>query len=195
MRLSIMASPLAIISSVSPAVAQETADEPLTVAEARASLTGSWRGELQYRDYQADAWFGIPVSVEAEIVEDGVTLIRRASFDDGPARGLVYITTVAMLATDGATEYVGSYRADRPAEHGSFTLRLIPNADGASQSRTHWTMVAETDGNDDNRPARIRETTVRIDDSVTTTKTVDFMDDDEEVWLQRNRTVLARVDE
>ena len=33
----------------------------LDIATARASLNGAWEGTLDYRDYSADRWFGIPV--------------------------------------------------------------------------------------------------------------------------------------
>ena len=41
-----------------------TAPAPMpavTVETARASLAGQWAGKLEYRDYQADKWFGLPV--------------------------------------------------------------------------------------------------------------------------------------
>ena len=176
--------PLLLLSTV-PAVAQDSA---ISIAEARASLTGSWRGELQYRDYQEDRWFGIPVTVEASLVGNAVTLISRASFDDGPARGTVYITSVEMLGPDGATEYAASFRADRAAELGTSVLSLVEATDAA-----HWVLLSEADGMDDDRPARIRETTTRDGDRLTTLKEVDFTDDDRDEWLVRNRTILEKT--
>lgn len=170
-----------------PATAQES---PITLAEARASVAGIWQGELQYRDYQADRWFGIPVSVEASIVGDGVTVIRRASFDDGPARGTVYITSVGMLGPDGMTEYAASFRADRPAENGTSVLSLVEARDAE-----HWVILSAAEGVDDNRPAHIRETTTRDGDSLVTLKEVDFTDDDVDEWLVRNRIILERAGE
>lgn len=167
--------------------AEYPSDHSLTLAEARASTAGKWRGELQYRDYGADRWFGIPVMLEVELIGDGVTLVRRAVFDDGPARGSVYITNVNMLGPDGETEFSGMYRSDRPAEHGSSRLVLESASDEAN-----WTIVATSEGMDDNRPALIRETTIRKGDQITTLKQVDFADDDEAQWLDRNRTILTR---
>lgn len=160
----------------------------LTVKEARATTAGSWRGELQYRDYQSDRWVGIPVTVTVEPVADGVTLLRRAVFDDGPARGAVYITSLELLGKDGATEYATSFRAGRAPELASATLALTEARDPA-----HWTLVATRTGSDDDRPAKIRETTVRDGDSLTTLKEVDFTDDAGEAWLARNRTVLTKA--
>lgn len=173
----------AITALSAPVTAQEAAET--TLAEARASLDGEWRGELQYRDYQSDQWIGIPVSVSVEMMGDGVTLVRQASFDEGPGRGTVFITNVNMLSPDGATEYVGNYRADRPAEQGAFAVALVSASDAEN-----WVMTASQEGYDDNRPARIRETTTRAGDSVITLKQVDFLDDEGEEWLSRNRIVL-----
>ena len=61
------------MSAVSAAAAT-----PLTIAEARQSLVGHWQGKLEYRDYQADRWFGLPVEVAIMDGGDGVTQIRTA---------------------------------------------------------------------------------------------------------------------
>jgi hypothetical protein len=170
-----------------PALADDA--PPLTLAAARASTGGQWRGELQYRDYQSDKWVGIPVSVTIEMLRDRVTLLGRAVYDDGPKRGAVYITSLEMLGKDGASGYSTSFRAGNEPEIGRFTLAMIEARDA-----THWTMRAMSDGMDDNRPARLRETTVRDGVTLTTLKEVDFTDDAKDAWLQRNRTVLTRSD-
>lgn len=175
------------------AMAQEEAQQAtFTMTDTRTELAGRWHGELQYRDYQSNQWFGIPVTVDMESIDDGATIIRKAHFDDGNA-GTVHITIVSMLAPDGETEYVGSFRADRPAELISRTLRLAGTTTEMAPTAIHWTVIAETDGEDDNRPARIRETTTRTGPKLVTLKEVDFSDDNKEEWLQRNRTVLNRV--
>ena len=184
---------LALSMGPSMVIAQEESQQiTFTIADTRTELAGRWQGKLEYRDYQAERWFGIPVTIEVELVDDDATLIRKASFDDGDS-GTVYITTISMLAPDGETEYVGSFRADRPAELGSFELRLAETKGGETLDATHWTVIAETDGEDDQRPARIRETTTRNGAELVTLKEIDFSDDDKEEWLQRNRTVLKKV--
>lgn len=175
----------ALALAASPLAAQDT---PPDLKAARASLAGEWRAELQYRDYQSGEWIGIPYTASIALVGDGVTLVRTSAYDDGPARGTVWITSVAMLGPDGATEYTGTYRADRAADLGSAHLTLAGATDAA-----HWTILSERDGQDDSRSARIRETTVRDGDTVTSTKEVDFTDDTGAEWLVRNRTVLRRV--
>ena len=175
------------------AIAQEEVQQAaFTIADTRTELAGRWQGKLEYRDYQANQWFGIPVSVEVELIDDGATVIRKASYDDGDF-GTVYITVVSMLAQDGKTEFVGSFRADRPAEMGSFSLRFADKKKGVAPDASHWVVIAETDGKDDNRPARIRETTTRNGAELLTLKEVNFSDDDKNEWLQRNRTVLKKA--
>ena len=184
---------LALSFGVSTSVAQKQEKQAtFTIADTRTALAGRWQGKLEYRDYQANQWFGIPVTVEVELVNDNATVIRKASFDDGDS-GTVYITIVSMLAPDGKTEYVGSFRADRPAELGNFSVRLADTRNGGVIDATHWTVVAETDGKDDNRPAKIRETTTRNGQKLVTLKEVDFSDDEKEEWLQRNRSVMEKV--
>lgn len=167
-----------------PAAAQ---DAPLTLAEARASLAGAWEGELQYRDYQSGEWQGIPMTVTVTREGDGNTLTRRATFDDGPRVGNVYITSLEMLGPDGVTEYATGFRAGRVPELSKATLSLAAATDAA-----HWTMLAVSEGTDDDRPARIRSTITRDGASLTSLKEVDFLDEPGEAWLTRNRTVLAR---
>ena len=166
----------------------DNAAPTLTVAQARASLSGEWAAELQYRDYQSGKWEGIPFKTNIAMVADGVTQIRTSAYDDGPKAGTVWITTVAMLGKDGVTEYASTFRAGRPAEHEEARLRIEAGSDAA-----HWVLVSEVDGQDDNHPARIREVTTRDGDTVTTVKDVDFQDDAKAEWLTRNRTVLKRV--
>lgn len=178
---------LSALTPALPAAAQEAAPA-VTLAQARASMAGAWKGELQYLDYQSGEWQGIPVTVTVTLEGDGNTLSRRAAFDDGPKVGNVTITSLSMLGPDGTTEYSTAFRAGRTPDLGSDTLTLTAATDAA-----HWTMLATHDGEDDDRPARIRETTTRDGVKMITLKEVDFLDDTGEQWFSRNRTVLEQV--
>ncbi len=180
------AAALLALSLALPVAAQ--APPALTLAEARASLAGAWEGQLQYLDYSSGKWEGIPVTVTVTLEGDGNTITRRATFDDGPRVGNVFITSLEMLGPDGVTEYSTGFRAGRVPELGKATLTLAAATDAA-----HWTILAVEEGSDDNRPARIRLTSTRDGDSLVTLKEVDFLDDDKEEWFSRNRTVLARA--
>jgi hypothetical protein len=159
------------------------------VASARASLVGAWRGQLEYLDYGANKWFGIPVVTVIEEQGDGATTIRRSDFDDGPKVGNVRITTVELFDPAKGTLTSGTFRKGKTAELTTYTVRL----DGVPKDPSHWTMIEEARGTDDDRPATLRLTTVRNGDAVETLKEVDFLDDAKSEWMSRNRTRLARA--
>ncbi len=177
---------LAAATPTLPAAAQEAS--AVTLQQARTSITGRWSGQLQYLDYSSGKWEGIPVAVTVTLEGDGNTLVRRAQFDDGPRVGNVYITSLAMLDKDGATEYSTGFRAGRTPELSTYTLALA-----AATDAEHWTILATHEGTDDDRPARIRETTTRDGASLVTLKEVDFLDEPGEQWFSRNRTVLEKT--
>ncbi|MFM6933016.1 MAG: hypothetical protein ACKOUT_12325 [Novosphingobium sp.] len=168
----------------------EDAAPTVTVAKARTSLAGVWNAELQYRDYQSGKWYGLPYVTSISMVADNVTMIRTSAFDDGPKRGTVWITTVDILANDGTTEHSASFRAGQPVEPTQYKLRLVPRKNGEPSDLTHWVLLSEANGQDDERPARIRETHSREGDLIEAVKEVDFSDDSKEEWLVRNPTVL-----
>lgn len=182
-----MIAALLALAAATPAPPPAPPTTPLSVASARQSLLGHWTGKLEYRDYQADKWFGLPVKVEVRDGGDGVTLIRTADFDDGPKTGIVRITTVSIL--DGLNETGASFRKARKPELSTTGLALLPT----SQDAAHWTLTETETATDDDRPARIRLTTTRDGARIVTLKEVDFTDDRDETWLTRNRTTLERV--
>ena len=178
-----------LFSALAPATAGPTSSPPIDLAQARASLEGRWEGKLEYLDYSANKWFGIPVTTAVEDQGDNATMIRRSDFDDGPSVGNVRITTIELFDAAKATVAVGTFRKGREPEISIYAARLV----GAVNDATHWTMVEETKATDDDRPAMIRLTTVRNGGSVETLKEVDFLDDDRSEWMTRNRTRLTRL--
>ncbi|MEZ6094459.1 MAG: hypothetical protein R3C03_09525 [Pirellulaceae bacterium] len=171
-------------------LAQDSAAKPEAVSllSARQNLVGQWAGKLEYLDYQDNKWFGIPVDINIEMIEDQTTLIRKAIFDDGPKKK-VYITSISMLDQDGETEYTSGFRADRPAYLSTSKLTF---AVGSVKDIDHWAIVSLSEGMDDDRPAKIRETMTRDGNELTSLKEVDFTDDDKQEWFQRNRTILSK---
>lgn len=168
--------------ATTPALAEPVID----VTTARASLTGNWEGSLEYLDYSANQWFGIPVKTQIEDQGDGATTIRKSDFDDGPKVGNVRITSVELFDSVKGMVSVGTFRKGRTAEINSYTVRM----EGAAPDAAHWTMVEEASAEDDNRPAILRITTTRNGDTLEALKQVDFQDDDKAEWLSRNRTKL-----
>ena len=63
--------------------------------------------------------------------------------------------------------------------------------EGFTGDPLRWTMIEETKGSDDNRPALLRIITIRDGDSLQSLKQVDFQDDEKVEWLSRNRTKLT----
>jgi hypothetical protein len=175
-----------LVALAVPSAAQEA--PALTIAEARASMAGAWEGQLKYLDYSSGKWEGIPVTVTVTLEGDRNTLTRRSVFDDGPRVGNVFITGMSMLGADGVTEYNSGFRAGRTPWFEAATLTLA-----AATDASHWTIIAVREAEDDNRPARIRETTTRNGASLVTLKEVDFLDDAGEEWFSRNRTVLTQA--
>ncbi|GGB74779.1 SH3 domain-containing protein [Blastomonas aquatica] len=181
-----------ILTATMPVHARSTmAPAPVDLATARASMVGAWQGTLEYRDYTADRWFSIPVRTQIAEQGDGATMIRSSDFDDGPTVGNVRITSVELFDPAAGTVSVGTFRKGRVAEVTTYAIRIAPG----SRDATHWTIVEEAEGSDDDRPATLRLTTVRDGDTVETLKEVDFLDDDAAQWLVRNRTRLTRTSE
>lgn len=178
--------PILLIAFAAPAVAQPVS---VDVTAARASLAGKWEGSLEYLDYGANKWFGIPVKTLIEDQGDGVTIIRKSDFDDGPKIGNVRITSVELYDPVAGTVSTGTFRKGRTVEVGSYKIRI----EGTPIDAAHWTMVEETLGSDDERPAMLRLTTMRDGDRLETLKQVDFQDDDKSEWITRNRTRLTRA--
>jgi hypothetical protein len=162
---------------------------PIDVAAARASLAGHWEGSLEYLDYTANQWFGIPVKTQIEDQGDKATTLRKSDFDDGPKIGNVRITSVELFDAAAGTVTVGTFRKGKTASIETYAVRL----QGVPKDATHWTMVEEVKAMDDDRAAMIRLTTTRNGNAVETLKQVDFLDDDKQAWLSRNRTKLMRV--
>ena len=183
---------LCLLSTIATAAVAQSVNSPavtMDVAAARTSLVGEWAGDLEYRDYSADKWFGIPVKTRITDQGDQATIIRTSDFDDGPKVGNVRIVTVELFDAAASKLQTGGFRKGRAAEIMTYSVMLAP----ASRDSLHWTMIEETQGKDDDRPATLRLTTVRDGDRLETLKEVDFLDDDKSEWLVRNRTRLTRT--
>ncbi len=185
--------PFLLIAFTAPAIGQSgpIGTAPIDVGAARASLAGKWEGSLEYLDYSANKWFGIPVKTLVEDQGDGVTTIRKSDFDDGPKVGNVRITSVELYDPATATVTAGTFRKGHAVEVTPFKIRL----EGNPADATHWTMVEEALDKDDDRPAMLRLTTTRDGDKVETVKQIDFQDDDKAEWITRNRTRLTLVED
>ena len=176
-----------VVLAALPALPAHAAVPPPSPAALDAGLAGKWQGALGYRDYQSNRLEEIPVATEIRALPDGVTVVRISAFNDGPKAGTVYITSVGLH--DAATSQVTSatFRKGRAVETETETLAVDAFADA-----THWTLRSEAEASDDNKPARLRVTTVRDGDTLVATKDVRPLDGGGE-WQFRNRTRLKRI--
>jgi hypothetical protein len=111
--LQILRAGLCLAAFVAAAPAQ--ADGTTTLALER-TLEGHWRGALEYRDYQSNQAFELPMDTAIANGPDGVTVTRVTSFDDGPKAGLVYITTVSLFDATGGQATSGMFRKGRAVD-------------------------------------------------------------------------------
>jgi hypothetical protein len=180
---------LASVAVTATAQATPVPTQPVDGAAARASLAGQWAGSLEYLDYSANQWFGIPVKTSIEDQGDQATTIRKSDFDDGPTVGIVRITTVELFDAAAGTLTTGTFRKGRTVD----VTQYAPRMDRTPKDADHWTMIEETLGKDNDRAAMLRLTTTRDGNSLETIKQVDFQDDDKAEWITRNRTRLTRT--
>jgi hypothetical protein len=177
-----------LMIAAAPANTPSTA-VPVDVAAARASLNGKWAGTLEYLDYTADKWFGIPVTTQIDDQGDKATTIRKSDFDDGPKVGMVRITSVELFDEAASTLTVGTFRKGRAVDVTTSKLS-IKDPSGSAES---WVLIDEVLGKDNNRPALLRVTTTRDGDKLESLKEIDFQDDEKSEWITRNRTRLKRI--
>lgn len=180
-----LAHPPAAITS--PVASQPSATQPKP-ADLRLALIGRWTGVLEYRDYQSDALYELPVETAIEVVPDQATMIRRSAFDDGPGK-TVWITTVSVDDPGAGTTQSVSFRAGRVPE----ILRETVSVDRYI-SAEDWTLVYSTTATDDEEPAEIRVTETRSGGSLTAVKEVRPLDGRDSEWTVRNRLRLTKQD-
>ena len=131
--------------------------------------------------------FEIPVTTTIEALPDGLTLIRRSLFDDGPDKP-VWITTVSLDDPAAGTSTSASFRAGNTPGLSTGAVRVSAYSDP-----THWTLVYSTTAEDDNAPADIRVTESRDGDALLEVKEVRAVGAGDEAWTFRNQTRLTRI--
>lgn len=160
------------------------ADTPSPEALER-GLAGRWAGALEYRDYQSNRSFKLPLTTLLSTGPDGATMTRLSSFDDGPQTGVVTITTVSLFGAGGMLTSA-MFRKGRAVEVWSDAARVSTFVDA-----THWTVVYQRRGTDDNQAADIRTTQTRRGPELTALKEVKPVDAPDGAFAFRNQTVLT----
>ena len=173
-----------LVSLASLARISHAADTPSPEALER-GLAGRWSGALEYRDYQSNRSFKLPLNTLLSTGPDGATMTRVSSFDDGPQTGLVTITTVSLFDASGMLTSA-MFRKGRAVEVWKEAARVSAFVDAA-----HWTLVYQRQGQDDNRAADIRITQTRRGAELTALKEVKPVDAPDSAYAFRNQTVLT----
>lgn len=173
-----------LFASNAPASAERAPPPP--PADLATGLAGTWTGSLGYRDYQSNTLFELPVKTEIRSLSDGVTVLRISDFDDGPKAGIVTITTASLHDRKAGTVTSVSLRKGRKIEADTEKLTVAAYTDPL-----HWTIRAEQDGEDDDKPALLRVTEVRDGNTLTATKEVQPKGS-AQGWQVRNVTKLVR---
>lgn len=116
-----------------------------------ASLIGTWQGTLEYKDYQ-DSTRRVTLPTLVQILpapdEDGLEL--RYTYDDGPGK---VVKSVDHLHFDRAMQ-----NARWGGVRDSVLQRFAVMMRRGGLNGQPLTLVLEGDGEDDDRPARLRET-------------------------------------
>ena len=175
-----------IIFLATPALAQ-TPPQP-TPAALETGLTGQWTGTLAYRDYQSDKMVELPMRADYRGLDDGVTVLNIATFDDGPKAGNVIITTVELFNPKAGTVDNIAIRKGKPIDRESDKTSLVAYTDDQ-----HWTVHFEHDGVDGKTKSKIRSVETRDGDALTIEEDVVPLVAKKKDWKMRNITHLTRT--
>lgn len=151
------------------------------------SLKGSWRGALEYRDYQSGTKFELPMTTQIDVSPDNATVTRLSAFDDGPKTGLVYISTISLFDANGSRSTNAIFRKGRAVEVWTDDAQVSSYKDAL-----HWTIVYQRKGNDGDKPAEIRVTQTLNGNELTALKEVKPVGAPDREYLFRNNTRLTR---
>jgi hypothetical protein len=165
----------------------ETAPPTPAAAALESGLAGHWAGTLAYRDYQSDKMVSLPMRSNVVALADGATIIDIATFDDGPKRGDVIITTAYLFNTKAGTVENIALERGRPIDHYTDKAMVVSYTDP-----THWIIVYQHEGTDGGKPALIRTSEVRDGEKIARQEDVRAPDSTDKDWRLRNKTILTR---
>lgn len=178
----LLATPMA--ATAQPSDTTPPAPPPVVL---EAGLAGHWVGVLAYRDYKSEKMVDLTMRTNIVALADGATILNIATFDDGPERGNVIITTATLFNTpDGTVENIALERG-RPIDHYTDKATVVSYTDP-----THWIINYEHQGTDNNVPALIRSSEVRDGDKIALQEDYRAPDGTDKDWKLRNKTSLKR---
>ena len=174
------------VCQASPTWAEAAPTTPAADALER-TLSGTWIGALEYRDYQSGKKFELPVTTRIDVGADGATMTRVSAFDDGPKTGTVYITTVSLFDNQTSRTTYATFRKDRPVETLTDDVVVRDYKDAKN-----WTIVYTRKGADGGSPAEIRVVQSLAGHELTELKEVKPISAPDSEYAFRNQTRLRR---
>jgi hypothetical protein len=143
--------PLALLAACAVLTLGAATHAPSPATQLHARLAGRWTGTLRYRDYQDSARFvTLPTELEGTLASDSTWVRLDFTYDDGPGKTVRdrdrFELDAAARVIRWGTEAKGNDRA-----------RYDVTARAGGEGATPLTLTFERDGQDDNRPARLRE--------------------------------------
>ena len=158
-----------------------------TADELERTLSGSWVGALEYRDYQSGKKIELPMTARIEVGADGATVTRVSAFDDGPKTGMVYITTVSLFDVKANRTTYAVFRKGRAVETVADDVVVRDFKDPQN-----WTIVYTRKGTDGGSPAEIRVVQSRAGSELTELKEVKPLSAPDSSYAFRNQIQLRR---
>lgn len=150
------------------------------------SLVGCWAGELQYRDYQSNRVFELPVKTVIERIGDGHTFVRKSSFMDGHKK-TVYITSLTQFSEAGDNvQSVGS-RINNPMEVSSDSVTVRSYSDDGN-----WQEEYQRTDIDGSERSNIKTIVTLNADALTAERLVKKDGLPDTSYVFRNKTVLHK---
>ncbi|MEM7311077.1 MAG: hypothetical protein AAF682_30685 [Planctomycetota bacterium] len=160
---------------------QQPGTSPADDLERLMELTGTWRGELGYLDYQSGEWSAIPMDVDSEPSLDGAFLLSKVAFGE-PGWTLHALNVHTVDQETGEYVLVNFGRRGVENARHDVTQRYL----GGPGT---WSMIFAYEGLDDGRQAEIRETYSLDGDAYSQRKEVRFEGGE---WFTRNEVKLNR---
>ncbi|MBI3792131.1 MAG: hypothetical protein HY275_14805 [Gemmatimonadetes bacterium] len=124
---------------------------PPTARQVHAGFAGHWTGTLRYRDYQDSSRFvTLPTQLDATVAPDSSFVTLDFTYDDGPGKT---VRDRDQLDLDVARRTVRWGSAEKADARSRYDVTSLEGGAAGQPIR----LGLERDGQDDNRPARMRE--------------------------------------
>jgi hypothetical protein len=143
---------LATLTAISLASAQS--NQPATRDQIYDALTGSWTGQLEYRDYQSNERVMLPTWLEIKRASDGRSLEYTYTYDDGPTKTVVEKSTVMIDPVKN------EYTSTSIEDHSSQTFQAEGLKPPSQRGRSQFVLNGK--GTENDKPVDVR-ITITID--------------------------------